>query len=63
MDGASLARRLLDQTADRSTAFRARTGRSPCLAAVLVGEDPSSITYVAMKQTAVPAGAAFRHVS
>jgi methylenetetrahydrofolate dehydrogenase (NADP+) / methenyltetrahydrofolate cyclohydrolase len=50
MDGASLARSLLDHTADRATAFRSRTGRSPCLAAVLVGEDPSSMTYVAMKQ-------------
>jgi methylenetetrahydrofolate dehydrogenase (NADP+)/methenyltetrahydrofolate cyclohydrolase len=50
MDGASLAHQLLDQTAERATAFRARTGRSPCLAAVLVGEDPSSMTYVAMKQ-------------
>ncbi len=50
MDGTSLAQRLLDQTADRASAFRSRTGRSPCLAAVLVGDDPSSVTYVEMKQ-------------
>ena len=28
-----------------------RTGRRPCLAAVLVGDDPPSVTYVKMKQT------------
>jgi methylenetetrahydrofolate dehydrogenase (NADP+)/methenyltetrahydrofolate cyclohydrolase len=50
MDGTSLARKLLDRSADRAAAFRARTGRSPCLAAVLVGHEPSSVTYVAMKQ-------------
>ena len=50
MDGARLAQQLLDRSAERAAAFRARTGRSPCLAAVLVGEDPASMTYVAMKQ-------------
>ncbi|HEV2370371.1 MAG TPA: bifunctional 5,10-methylenetetrahydrofolate dehydrogenase/5,10-methenyltetrahydrofolate cyclohydrolase, partial [Acidimicrobiales bacterium] len=29
--------------------FRAATGRAPCLAAVLVGDDPASVTYVRMK--------------
>ena len=50
MDGAALARRLLPAVARRAGTFRARTGRSPCLAAVLVGDDPSSVTYVRMKE-------------
>ena len=50
MDGAALARRLLPAVAQRAAAFRTRTGRSPCLAAVLVGDDPSSVTYVRMKE-------------
>jgi methylenetetrahydrofolate dehydrogenase (NADP+)/methenyltetrahydrofolate cyclohydrolase len=51
MDGAALARKLLPAVARRqAVAFRARTGRPPCLAAVLVGDDPSSLTYVKMKE-------------
>ena len=50
MDGAALARRLLPTVARRAAGFRARAGRSPCLAAVLVGGDPSSVTYVTMKE-------------
>jgi methylenetetrahydrofolate dehydrogenase (NADP+)/methenyltetrahydrofolate cyclohydrolase len=50
MDGAALARKLLPAVARRAAAFRSRTGRSPCLAAVLVGDDPSSLTYVKMKE-------------
>ena len=51
MDGASLARRLLNETARRAEHFSARAGRAPCLAAVLVGADPASVTYVRMKRT------------
>jgi methylenetetrahydrofolate dehydrogenase (NADP+)/methenyltetrahydrofolate cyclohydrolase len=29
--------------------FESRTGKKPCLAAVLVGDDPASVTYVKMK--------------
>jgi methylenetetrahydrofolate dehydrogenase (NADP+) / methenyltetrahydrofolate cyclohydrolase len=50
MDGTALAQRLAAETAARAAAFRAETGRAPCLAAVLVGEDPASVTYVKMKQ-------------
>ncbi len=50
MDGKALAGRLHAVTAGRATEFRARTGRSPCLAAVLVGDDPASVTYVKMKR-------------
>lgn len=50
MDGTSLAARTLARVADRAAAFQAEIGRPPCLAAVLVGEDPASVTYVKMKQ-------------
>ncbi|MHB1930711.1 MAG: bifunctional 5,10-methylenetetrahydrofolate dehydrogenase/5,10-methenyltetrahydrofolate cyclohydrolase, partial [Acidimicrobiales bacterium] len=50
MDGASLANRVLEGTARRARAVLERTGRRPCLAAVLVGDDPSSVTYVRMKR-------------
>jgi methylenetetrahydrofolate dehydrogenase (NADP+)/methenyltetrahydrofolate cyclohydrolase len=50
MDGAALAKRMLPAVARRAAVFRARTGRSPCLVAVLVGGDPASITYVRMKE-------------
>ena len=50
MDGASLARRISDDAATRAAAVKQQTGRPPCLATVLVGDDPSSITYVRMKR-------------
>jgi methylenetetrahydrofolate dehydrogenase (NADP+)/methenyltetrahydrofolate cyclohydrolase len=50
MDGTTLARRLLDDTSERSLRFAVEIGRPPCLAAVLVGEDPASIRYVKMKR-------------
>jgi methylenetetrahydrofolate dehydrogenase (NADP+)/methenyltetrahydrofolate cyclohydrolase len=49
MDGASVAKRLLEDTAGRAEAFAAGTGRRACLATVLVGENPASKTYVRMK--------------
>lgn len=50
MDGTVVARTVLDKTAERALAFATTAGRRPCLAAVLVGEDPASVTYVKMKQ-------------
>ncbi|MER7413855.1 bifunctional 5,10-methylenetetrahydrofolate dehydrogenase/5,10-methenyltetrahydrofolate cyclohydrolase [Streptomyces cacaoi] len=50
MDGAALARRMTDRTARRAAELTRRTGTAPCLATVLVGEDPASVTYVRMKQ-------------
>ena len=50
LDGAALSRRILDETAQRAAAFVSGAGRRPCLAAVLVGDDPASVTYVSMKQ-------------
>ena len=49
MDGRALAAQLLRHTAQRAAQFHARQGRWPCLATVLVGDDPASHTYVRMK--------------
>jgi methylenetetrahydrofolate dehydrogenase (NADP+)/methenyltetrahydrofolate cyclohydrolase len=50
MDGAALSRKILEGCGLRAAAFTDRVGRRPCLAAVLVGQDPASVTYVRMKQ-------------
>jgi methylenetetrahydrofolate dehydrogenase (NADP+)/methenyltetrahydrofolate cyclohydrolase len=50
MDGTRLARRTLEHTAVMSAAITRRTGKAPCLATVLVGDDPASVTYVRMKR-------------
>ena len=50
MDGTALAARVLAEAAERAAAFAERTGHAPCLATVLVGDDPASATYVRMKQ-------------
>ena len=50
MDGTALAGRIIEETAKRAADLTGRTGRAPCLATVLVGEDPASVTYVRMKR-------------
>jgi methylenetetrahydrofolate dehydrogenase (NADP+)/methenyltetrahydrofolate cyclohydrolase len=50
MDGASLSRCMLEDTAQRASELNHRIGRRPCLTAVLVGDDPASVTYVSMKR-------------
>ncbi len=50
MDGAAVAGSLLDATAAGAVDFERRVGRKPCLATVLVGDDPASHTYVRMKR-------------
>jgi methylenetetrahydrofolate dehydrogenase (NADP+)/methenyltetrahydrofolate cyclohydrolase len=49
LDGARLAKQLLEDTAGRAEVFAAGAGRRACLATVLVGDDPGSKTYVRMK--------------
>jgi methylenetetrahydrofolate dehydrogenase (NADP+)/methenyltetrahydrofolate cyclohydrolase len=51
IDGTSVAESLLDATATAAMEFEGRVGRKPCLATVLVGDDPASHTYVRMKRT------------
>jgi len=62
MNGARVARTIVDRSAEQAAAFTARTGSKPCLATVLVGEDPGSVTYVRMKRNRCEqAGIASRH--
>lgn len=49
IDGTAVADRILSETRDRAAKFERSHGRKPCLATVLVGDDPASHTYVRMK--------------
>ncbi len=49
MDGKATAQRVLDACAQKVQTIIAQTGKTPCLATVLVGNDPASATYVKMK--------------
>lgn len=50
LDGKALAKTLRGELAERAAAFRSEHDRAPCLAAVLVGEDPASQVYVRKKE-------------
>ncbi|MEV5880231.1 bifunctional 5,10-methylenetetrahydrofolate dehydrogenase/5,10-methenyltetrahydrofolate cyclohydrolase [Streptomyces sp. NPDC052101] len=64
MDGTAVARRIVEDTAKKAAGLIERTGAAPCLATVLVGEDPASVTYVRMKQNRCrKAGIESRHVA
>ncbi|MDI2129191.1 bifunctional 5,10-methylenetetrahydrofolate dehydrogenase/5,10-methenyltetrahydrofolate cyclohydrolase [Yinghuangia seranimata] len=63
MDGTAVARRITDATAAAAAELTERTGTAPCIATVLVGEDPASVTYVRMKRNrCAQAGIESRHV-
>jgi len=49
IDGKAVAARVLDGAAAKVEAIKKATGATPCLATVLVGDDPASATYVKMK--------------
>jgi methylenetetrahydrofolate dehydrogenase (NADP+)/methenyltetrahydrofolate cyclohydrolase len=64
MSGTELAKQLVAETTARAADFTQQTGTQPCLATVLVGDDPASETYVRMKQNrSRRAGIASRHVA
>ncbi|MFF0141348.1 bifunctional 5,10-methylenetetrahydrofolate dehydrogenase/5,10-methenyltetrahydrofolate cyclohydrolase [Streptomyces sp. NPDC005227] len=64
MDGTGLAGRMVEEAAAEAARISQRTGISPCLATVLVGEDPASVTYVRMKQArCAKAGIRSRHIT
>ncbi|KPI31574.1 Bifunctional protein [Actinobacteria bacterium OV320] len=64
MDGTGLAGRIVEEAAARATEISQLTGTSPCLATVLVGEDPASVTYVRMKRArCAKAGIRSRHIA
>lgn len=50
MIGTELAAAMVTNAAARAEKLRESTGVQPCLATVLVGDDPASATYVRMKQ-------------
>jgi methylenetetrahydrofolate dehydrogenase (NADP+)/methenyltetrahydrofolate cyclohydrolase len=52
LDGKTLSQQIRAEIAQEAAAFIAQTGVTPCLAAVLVGEDPGSQVYVRNKQKA-----------
>jgi methylenetetrahydrofolate dehydrogenase (NADP+) / methenyltetrahydrofolate cyclohydrolase len=52
LDGKSLALQIRSEISERVASFRERTGVVPCLAAVLVGDDPASQVYVRNKEIA-----------
>ena len=52
LDGKTVANALQEEIAARVTAFKAESGITPCLAAVLVGDDPASQVYVRNKERA-----------
>lgn len=61
--GTDLAAEITARAAERAAAVRERTGRAPCLATVIVGDDPASVTYVRMKRNrSRKAGIDSRHV-
>ncbi|WP_131667272.1 bifunctional methylenetetrahydrofolate dehydrogenase/methenyltetrahydrofolate cyclohydrolase FolD [Psychrobacter pygoscelis] len=52
LDGKALAKQIEQELSDRVEAIKQKTGRTPILATILVGEDPASATYVRMKGNA-----------
>ena len=52
LDGKALSEQIRAEIAQETAAFAAETGVTPCLAAVLVGENPASQVYVRNKQKA-----------
>ncbi len=50
MEGTHVAKEIIARAATRAARFTEKSGRPPCLAAVMVGDDPASVTYVRMKR-------------
>jgi methylenetetrahydrofolate dehydrogenase (NADP+) / methenyltetrahydrofolate cyclohydrolase len=63
MEGTELAREIVSRSAARAGELEAATGVRPCLATVIVGDDPASVMYVRMKENrSRRAGIDSRHV-
>ncbi len=63
MNGTEVAREIVGRSAARAAELKAVTGISPCLATVIMGDDPASVTYVRMKENRCrQAGIDSRHV-
>ncbi len=55
LDGKAMARTIRAEIAEHTAQFTAQSGVTPCLAAVLVGDDPASQVYVRGKRKACEA--------
>ena len=55
LDGKTTAEAIRNEIREEVTEFQGRTGRTPTLAAILVGEDPASQVYVRNKERACAA--------
>jgi methylenetetrahydrofolate dehydrogenase (NADP+)/methenyltetrahydrofolate cyclohydrolase len=52
LDGKTIAQKVRDRVAEDVKEFKARTGLTPGLSTILIGEDPASAVYVASKKKA-----------
>ena len=52
LDGKALAKSIESELSVRVETLKQKTGRTPILATILVGDDPASATYVRMKGNA-----------
>jgi len=52
LDGKAIAQEIRSEVAQQAAEFASAHGRKPCLATVLVGEDPASQVYIRMKHKA-----------
>src|SRR4030042_5831877 len=52
LDGRSLANKIEEELKKRVEIIKVKTGKTPILATILVGNDPASETYVRMKSNA-----------
>ena len=52
LDGLQTAKTIRAELAEEVAAIKAKSGVTPSLAVILVGEDPASVTYVSMKKKA-----------
>ena len=52
LDGKAVAARTEAELSERVSKIKARSGQTPILATILVGDDPASATYVKMKGNA-----------
>ena len=52
LDGKALAKTTEEELSARVAALKEKTGKTPILATILVGDDPASATYVKMKGNA-----------
>ncbi|HEV7163695.1 MAG TPA: bifunctional 5,10-methylenetetrahydrofolate dehydrogenase/5,10-methenyltetrahydrofolate cyclohydrolase [Solirubrobacteraceae bacterium] len=64
LKGTELAGAIINSASEQAAAFAEQTGKRPCLATVLVGDDPASVTYVRMKRNRCEqAGIESRHTT